>query len=93
LVRGDGSVKVREIAEVMGIAKITVHEIIADLNSHKVLIRCVEKMLTKEHKSKRTAALLENLHHYQDGETFVESIIMGDETWVYEFTQSQKEAP
>jgi hypothetical protein len=43
-------------------------------------------MLT-ENKSKRMAASLENLCHYQDeGELFLESIITGDETWVYEFT-------
>jgi hypothetical protein len=47
-------------------------------------------MLTKEHKSKRMAALLEILCHYQDeGESFMEIFIMG-----YGFTsspQSQKE--
>jgi hypothetical protein len=44
-------------------------------------------MLTEEHKSKRMAASLEKLCHYQDeGKFFVESIVMGDETWVYEFT-------
>jgi hypothetical protein len=48
-------------------------------------------MLTEEHKSKRMAASLENLCCYQDeGETFVERIIMGDETWVYEFTPQSK---
>jgi hypothetical protein len=30
-------------------------------------------------------ASLENLCHYQDGESFVESIVLGDETWVYKF--------
>jgi hypothetical protein len=44
-------------------------------------------MLTEEHKCKRWATSLENLCRYQDeGELFVESIITGDETWVYEFT-------
>jgi hypothetical protein len=43
-------------------------------------------MLTKKHKSKRMASLFEHLCCYQDGESFVESIIKGDETWVYEFT-------
>jgi hypothetical protein len=38
-------------------------------------------MLTMEHKSKRMAALLENLCRYQDeGESFVKIPIMGDET-------------
>jgi hypothetical protein len=49
-------------------------------------------MLTKEHKRKRMAASLENLCLYQDGESFVESIVRGDETetWVYKFTPESK---
>jgi hypothetical protein len=48
-------------------------------------------MLTMEHKSKSVAASLENLCRYQDeGESFMESIVTGDETWVYKFTQESK---
>jgi hypothetical protein len=37
------------------------------------------------------AASLENLSHYQDeGESFMESIITGDKTWVYKFTPGSK---
>jgi hypothetical protein len=51
-------------------------------------------MLTEEHKSKRMAALLENLCCYQDeGESFVENIIMGDENGFMSSPQSQKETP
>jgi hypothetical protein len=33
------------------------------------------------------AASLENLCRYEDeGESFVENIVTGDETWVYKFT-------
>jgi DNA-binding IclR family transcriptional regulator len=39
LMREDRRVKVREITEVTGIAKRTVHEIIPDLNLHKVTAR------------------------------------------------------
>jgi hypothetical protein len=40
------------------------------------------------------AASLENLCSYQDeGELFVESIITGDEIWVYEFTPESKRNP
>jgi predicted transcriptional regulator len=62
----DRRVKVCEIAEVTGIAKSTVREIISDLNSHKMSALWVPKMLTKEHKSRRTAASIENLYHYQE---------------------------
>jgi ribosomal protein L13 len=66
LIRVDRRVKVREMAEVTGIAESTIHEIISDSNFRKVSACCVPKMLTEEHKSKRMAALLENLCHYQD---------------------------
>jgi hypothetical protein len=66
LIREDRRVKVCKIAEVTGIAKRTVHEIISDLNFSKVSARWVPKMLTKENKSKRMAASIENLCHYQD---------------------------
>jgi hypothetical protein len=85
LIRGDRRVKVREIAEVTGIAKGTVHEIISYLNFHKVSAHWVLIMLI-EHRSKRMAALFENLCHYQnEGESLMEIIVMGDETWVYQF--------
>jgi hypothetical protein len=58
LIRKDRRVKVREIAEVAGIAKSTVHEIISEVSAHWVL-----KMLTEDTKAKE-AALLENLCHY-----------------------------
>jgi hypothetical protein len=99
----DQRVKVREIAEVTGIAKSTVHEIIPDLNFRKLSAHWVPKMLTEKHKckckcqkkkkkkKKKKAASLENLCSYQDeGEFFAESIITGDETWVYEFTPESR---
>jgi transposase len=79
LIREVRRVKIHEIAEMTGIAKSTVHEIISDLNFGKVSARLVLKMLTEEHKSKRMAASLENLCCYQDGESFMKSIITGDE--------------
>jgi hypothetical protein len=48
-----------------------------------VSARLVLKMLTEEHKSKRTVGPFENVCRYQDeGESFVESIVMRDQTWV-----------
>jgi hypothetical protein len=44
---------------VTGIAGSTVHEIISDLNFHKVSACWVPEMLTEEHKSKRMAAKAE----------------------------------
>jgi hypothetical protein len=90
LIREDQRIKVCETVEVTGTAKSTVHDIISDLNFHKKSACQVPKMLTNEHKWKRMATSLENLCYYQDeGESFVESIVMGEETWV-EFTPGSK---
>jgi predicted transcriptional regulator len=89
LVREDRRVKVREIAEVIDIAKSTVHEIISDLNFHEVSARWVPKT----HKSKRMAASLENRCHYQnEGESFVENIVTEMKRGFTSSPQSQKEA-
>jgi hypothetical protein len=72
LIREDRRVKVHEIAEVTGIARSTVHEIISDLSFCKVSAHWVPKMLTGKQRSKRMAASLENLCRYQaEGELFV----------------------
>jgi hypothetical protein len=80
LLREDQRVKIHEIDEVIGTAKSTVHEIISDLDFCKVSAHWALKMLTEKHKSKRMAASTEHLFCYQDeGESFVESIVMGRE--------------
>jgi hypothetical protein len=91
LMREHQRAKVHEILEVTGITKRTIHENILDLNMHTVSACWVLKKLNKEHKSKRMVALLENLCHYEDKrESFVESILMGNKTWVHEFTPERK---
>jgi hypothetical protein len=87
LIREGRRVKVREIAKVTGTAKSTVHEIIRDLNFHKMSACWFQTVLTEEHNSKGMASSHQNLCCYQDeGESFLESIITGDEIWIHEFT-------
>jgi ribosomal protein L13 len=49
-------VKVHNISEVN--SKSTVHEIISDLNFHKMFAHWVQKIITEEHKSKRMTSHL-----------------------------------
>jgi hypothetical protein len=50
--------------------------------------------LLRRTKRIKTFALLENLSSYQDeGESFLADTVMGDETWIYEFTLNWKETP
>jgi hypothetical protein len=49
------------------------------------------KRSARSTKAKRMAASLENRCRYRDeGESFVESIVTGDEMWVYELTPESK---
>jgi hypothetical protein len=43
-------------------------------------------MITEQHERRQMTASLPNVCHYRhEGELFVENIITGNETWVYEF--------
>jgi len=49
-------------------------------------------MLTEDHKSQRIVTSREFLNRYADeGEAFLDSIVTGDETWVYHFTPESKQ--
>lgn len=76
-IHGNPRVKVREIAEMTGISKSIVHEIIANLNFRKVSFHWVPKTLTEEHINRRMAASIDNVYRYhEEAEDFVQSIVM-----------------
>ncbi|KAF2880727.1 hypothetical protein ILUMI_25446 [Ignelater luminosus] len=67
-----------------------IHRSICDLNFRKA--RWVLKMLSDEQKSNRMGVALQNLTRYQqEGNSFIQIIITGDETWVYEFILETKQ--
>lgn len=67
-------------------------EIITEkLGYRKLCARWVPKMLTPEHRQNRVLAAREFLERYEsEGETFLDSIVTGDETWVCHYTPESK---
>jgi histone-lysine N-methyltransferase SETMAR len=67
-----------------GTSKTTIHEVLTEkLEYRKLCARWVPKMLTDDHKTKRTCSALKFLTRYaQEGDEFLNSIVTGNETWV-----------
>ena len=56
-----------------------------------VTARWVPKMLTEQHKQARVSACQQLLDRFSaEGETFLERIVTGDETWVHHYTPETK---
>lgn len=90
--REDRRVTVRELEEKLQIPKSSIHRIISDLGYRKCSARWVPKMLTEDHKRQRIESSREVLELYaEEGAVFLESIVTGDETWVYHFTPESKQ--
>jgi len=83
-IREDRRVTVRELEEKLQIRKSSLHRIISDLGYRKCSARWVPKMLTEDHKRQRIESSREVLEVYaEEGAVFLDSIVTGDETWVY----------
>lgn len=90
--REDRRVTVRELEEKLQIPKSSIHRIISDLGYRKCSARWVPKMLTEDHKRQRIESSCEVLELYaEEGAVFLDSIVTGDETWVYHFTPESKQ--
>uniref|UniRef100_A0A670YBV0 Mos1 transposase HTH domain-containing protein n=1 Tax=Pseudonaja textilis TaxID=8673 RepID=A0A670YBV0_PSETE len=74
------------------IARSLLHEIVTQkLGYHKFCARWVPKILTENHKSQRMAASLTFLYSYdKDGDSFLDRIVTGDETWVKHVNRETK---
>uniref|UniRef100_A0A670ZEW1 Histone-lysine N-methyltransferase SETMAR n=1 Tax=Pseudonaja textilis TaxID=8673 RepID=A0A670ZEW1_PSETE len=68
------------------------HEIVTQkLGYHRFCARWVPKILTGNHKSQRMAASLTFLYSYdKDGDSFLDRIVTGDETWVKHVSSETK---
>lgn len=82
----------RELEEKLQIPKSSLHRIISDLGYRKCSARWVPKMLTEDHKRQRIESSREVSELYaEEGAVFLDSIVTGDETWVYHFTPESKQ--
>lgn len=91
-VREDRRLTVRELEEKLGIPKSSINRILNELGYRKLSARWVPKMLTEDHKRQRLETSHEVLKLYgEEDEAFLDSIVTGDETWVYHFTPESKQ--
>jgi hypothetical protein len=80
---------IRELYHIIPeVSKTTVHEAMTEkLGYRKLCAHWVPKMLMDDHRMKRMGFTLKFLMHYtQEGDEFLDSIVTGDETWVFHYT-------
>ena len=85
---------IRELHHIIPeVSKTTIHEAVTEkLWYRKFCTHWVPKMLTDDHKTKRTGSALKFLTQYaQKGDEFLDSIVTGDETWVFPHTSESKQ--
>jgi hypothetical protein len=85
---------VRELHHIIPeVSKTTIHEAVTEkLEYRKLCEHWVPKILTDDHKTKRMGSALKFLTCYiQEGEEFLDSIVTGDETWVFHHTPESKQ--
>ena len=75
------------------VSKTTIHEAVTEkLGRRKFCAHLVPKMVTGDHKTKRMVSELKFLTRYaQEGDDFLDSILTGDETWVFHHTPESKQ--
>jgi len=86
---------IRELNHIIPeVSKATIHEAVTEkLEYRKLCARWVPKMLTDNHKTKWMSCTLKFLMRYaQEGNEFLDSIVTGDETWVFHHTPESKQS-
>jgi len=75
------------------VSKTTIHEAVTEkLGYRKLCARWVPKILTDDHKTKRMGSALKFLTRYaQEGDEFLDSIVIGDETRGFHHTPESKQ--
>lgn len=81
----------RQLAQQLGISQATVHRIIQDLQYRRICAKWVPKLLTMEMKAQRKEMCEQLLQRYwQEGETFLQNLVTGDESWVSHYDPELK---
>jgi hypothetical protein len=66
------------------VSKTPIHEAVPEKLGYRKLCACwVPKMLTDDHKTKQMSFIT---CYTQEGDEFLDSIVTGDETWVFHLT-------
>lgn len=94
VVQEDRRRTVKSIAMTLDMSYGSVYDILHDtLGYRKVAARWVPRSLTEDNKADRMMTCLDHLATYRnDGTTFLDNIVTGDETWVHHFIPESKQA-
>ena len=92
-IRANRRVTIRELHHIIPeVSKTTIHEAVAEELGYRKLCACrVSKMLTDDHKTKQMGSALKFLTRYAQEDEFLDSILTGDETWVFHHTPESKQ--
>ncbi|XP_023236182.1 uncharacterized protein LOC111635452 [Centruroides sculpturatus] len=93
MVLDDSQLKVRELADMVGISKSAVHRILTEnLDMRKLCARWVLRLLTMGQKQRRENVSIESLVMFRSNKAeFLRRYITMDETWMHHFTPETKE--
>lgn len=91
LVRSDRRLTVRMIGEQLGLTHTTVHQILTnDLEMRKICAKMVPKILSQDQKDNRRDRCLDFLEQIENDPSFLERVITGDESWIFEYDPETK---
>ncbi|XP_066261786.1 protein GVQW3-like [Euwallacea similis] len=91
LVRSDRRLTVRMIRQELNLTHTTVHQILTnELGMRKICSKMVPKNLSKNQKDIRKERCLDFLESIENEPNFVERVITGDESWVFEYDPETK---
>jgi len=91
LIRANRRITTRELCTELNIGCNALEAMVATLGYRKVCARWVPRMLTQEHKENRMQVCQDLLNQYEaDGDSFLDRIITGDETWCHHYEPESK---
>ncbi|XP_029342293.1 uncharacterized protein LOC115033595 [Acyrthosiphon pisum] len=91
LVRSDRRLTVRMIGEQLGLSHTTVHQILTiDLKMRKICVKMVLKISSQDQKDNRRDRCLDFMEQIENDHSFLECVITGDKSWIYEYDPEMK---
>nr|QXJ78547.1 putative DD34D transposase [Floraphis choui] len=91
LLNTNRQLSVRLVSQTLNIPKSTVHEIVMNnLQMRKVCVKLVPKVLTDDQRSHRLETCQELWNLCESDSHFLDNVIIGDESWVFEYDPETK---
>ena len=87
LIKENRRITINELAESLGVSAGSAVKIMDTLGYSKVCARWFPKQLTEAHKQSRLEACSELLEYCHSEKTFLQRIVIGDETWVHHLVE------